>query len=208
MNQDKIVRDKKGRFVKGERSNNIIDLVGLRFGLLKVIKLAPICKGNTQWLCKCDCGNFSIVTSQSLRSGRTKSCGCFKRERQKIGKGEAAFNQLFNGYKCHSKRYKRGFSFLLTKKEFKKLTKQNCFYCGQKPSQSAKTRSNNGGYIYNGIDRLNNNKGYEIDNCVTCCKNCNLMKKTLSQEEFLNHINKICEYQLGRNKSVKKSHWR
>ena len=30
------------------------------------------------WLCKCDCGNEAVVPSQSLLSGKSKSCGCLK----------------------------------------------------------------------------------------------------------------------------------
>lgn len=32
------------------------------------------------WLCECECGNFSKVTTQSLRSGNSKSCGCYGKE--------------------------------------------------------------------------------------------------------------------------------
>lgn len=32
------------------------------------------------WLCRCDCGNSIIVSSQSLRVGDTKSCGCYNRD--------------------------------------------------------------------------------------------------------------------------------
>src|SRR6185369_598214 len=32
----------------------------------------------TMWKCRCECGNFTIVVSQKIRSGHTKSCGCDK----------------------------------------------------------------------------------------------------------------------------------
>lgn len=32
------------------------------------------------WLCQCDCGKSFITAGHSLRSGETKSCGCYKRE--------------------------------------------------------------------------------------------------------------------------------
>ena len=32
------------------------------------------------WLCLCDCGNQTIVETQKLRSGHTKSCGCLSGE--------------------------------------------------------------------------------------------------------------------------------
>lgn len=37
--------------------------------------------GETRYLCRCDCGNTSIVRRSNLRKGVTKSCGCIKRER-------------------------------------------------------------------------------------------------------------------------------
>ncbi len=56
------------------------DLIGRRFGMLTVIQRASP-KPYTQeaiWLCKCDCGNTTEVTSGSLKRGDTKSCGCNK----------------------------------------------------------------------------------------------------------------------------------
>ena len=58
-----------------------VDLTGQRFG--RLVALRPAGKnayGHNMWLCKCDCGNLCKVYSGSLRSGQTKSCGCFKRE--------------------------------------------------------------------------------------------------------------------------------
>jgi|APSaa5957512622_1039677.scaffolds.fasta_scaffold03105_7 hypothetical protein len=51
------------------------DLVGKIFGKLTVVKYV----GNQKWLCKCSCGNEKIVKSKSLKSKRTKSCGCITR---------------------------------------------------------------------------------------------------------------------------------
>lgn len=70
------------------------DLTGLRFGLLTVIKQAPFkysASGKTkttQWYCKCDCGNETIVNSSNLIRGHTRSCGClaFKENRDLIGR--------------------------------------------------------------------------------------------------------------------------
>jgi len=59
-----------------------IDLTGQRFGRLVVLKLIGKNKwGSYQWLCRCDCGKEKIVRIDSLKSGRTKSCGCLNRER-------------------------------------------------------------------------------------------------------------------------------
>lgn len=61
-------------------NNSLIDLTGMRFGKLLVLKRHPenSKSGNARWICKCDCGNESIVIGSKLRSQHTKSCGCNK----------------------------------------------------------------------------------------------------------------------------------
>lgn len=55
------------------------DLSGMRFSKLVVLKLAENTKkGDSQWLCKCDCGKEKIIQTRNLKNGNTKSCGCFK----------------------------------------------------------------------------------------------------------------------------------
>lgn len=57
------------------------DLTGKRFGKLVVIKRAGSDKHkNATWLCKCDCGNETIVSGAYLRQGETRSCGCLQRK--------------------------------------------------------------------------------------------------------------------------------
>ena len=58
--------------------SNLIDLKGQKFGKLTVIERAENKGKNTRWLCLCECGNKTIVHAISLRSGSTKSCGCYK----------------------------------------------------------------------------------------------------------------------------------
>lgn len=52
------------------------DLTGQRFGKLVVIEHDDTNNVNA-WLCKCDCGNFKSVRATNLKTGNTKSCGCF-----------------------------------------------------------------------------------------------------------------------------------
>jgi hypothetical protein len=57
------------------------DLTGQKFGRLIAIK--PSGRTPTQqvkWLCKCECGKTSIVRSNQLVMGKTRSCGCLERE--------------------------------------------------------------------------------------------------------------------------------
>ena len=62
--------DKSGRDWKK------LDLTGQRFGSLTVLRPAGNIGNRTAWACRCDCGQESIVSTSSLRTGHTKTCGC------------------------------------------------------------------------------------------------------------------------------------
>lgn len=54
-----------------------LDLLGQKFGKLTVIeKTDRRQQGSIMWKCQCDCGNIKEISSGSLVSGHTKSCGC------------------------------------------------------------------------------------------------------------------------------------
>lgn len=175
-------------------NKNTKDILGQRFGRLVAIKYVGSITEHKRsaWLFKCDCGNEKVITYNDVSVGRTKSCGCIWREKHQHPKGDANFNQIIYSYKRHAK--ERNLSFDLSKDEFKILTQQNCYYCGDPPSQSHAGTRQNGVYIYNGIDRIDNTKGYILDNCVSCCGNCNKLKLNRSNMDFLLSIKKIYEY--------------
>jgi len=59
-----------------------INITGQRYGRLVVIsrmKPKPEAKEQNRayWLCRCDCGNTTTVSSHALRSKNTMSCGCY-----------------------------------------------------------------------------------------------------------------------------------
>ena len=58
---------------------NLKDLTGQRFGRLTVLE-RDYSKSGTHWLCRCDCGNETVVQSRNLLHNRTYSCGCYNRE--------------------------------------------------------------------------------------------------------------------------------
>jgi len=165
------------------------DIKGQRFGRLVVLCLAPEYDKSegAYWTCKCDCGEERKVKGYFLRSGKTKSCGCFQRDNASEihggYSGQAAETQCFNTYRHNART--RKIPFELLKEEFLKLTKQNCFYCGCEPAQVVVVPSENGTYVYNGVDRIDSLKGYTIDNCVACCGTHNLMKLDMTTEEFV-----------------------
>ena len=58
-----------------------IDLYGMKFGRLLVIGRSNNNKsGGARWLCRCDCGEYTIVQGYYLRNNRIRSCGCLQKE--------------------------------------------------------------------------------------------------------------------------------
>jgi hypothetical protein len=152
-----------------------IDLTGKIFGRLKVLyveeqrdKLKRII-----WKCLCDCGMEIGVLAGSLTSGNTKSCGCLSDDARRAN-GHArlvrnsSFVNLFYRYIQGAKR--RNLLFDLSLDDFRVLTSGNCYYCGKTPDKYWKTNTYSFPYLYNGVDRVDNSIGYNLENCVSCCK--------------------------------------
>lgn len=84
------------------------DLSGKRFGRLVAVSRTENSKSNqTQWLCKCDCGETVIVRSSSLLNGHTKSCGCYSNEIRRVntdqtthGKSNTRLYRIWAGIKA------------------------------------------------------------------------------------------------------------
>lgn len=180
-----------------KRANNFRDITGLKFGRLLVSSLKEIKNKEIIWNCICDCGIICTKRGSNLKQGGSTSCGCYKKEIQRKEKGESGFNRLFQEYITGAQ--KRKLSFSLTIEEFKKLTKQNCHYCKIEAKQEKTTnnhRSLESGkeyskYIYNGIDRKDNNLGYDLINCLTCCFLCNRSKGSMSYQAFMDYLDRF-----------------
>lgn len=175
-----------------------IDLAGQRFGRLIVIKRIDNKGVRIMWLCRCDCGNEATVASVDLRRGNTKSCGCLQKEKGtyiKLPLGIANMRKTMKDYKRRAE--KNGYNFNLTEEQFAELTKRPCHYCGANPNNITKLPRCNGVYTYNGIDRVDNEKGYVISNVVSCCKTCNSAKGRLTLQEFRDWIGRVSNFALG-----------
>ncbi len=92
----------------------------------------------------------------------------------------------YNSYIKGACSRKQDISFELSFEQFTNLIRKPCFYC---------TISDETDFM--GIDRVDNKKGYTLDNCVPCCTTCNRMKYSYSIEEFVNKCNAIYAYQLN-----------
>lgn len=186
----------------------IQDLTGQRFGKFVVIRfvrkyISPSGKSKDRiWECQCDCGNVKMVHASTLRMGTTKSCGCGRRKRGEelmLGKppkitlpeGMGSLKSLYRSYKFEAKYRKLDFELSLD--DFSNMTKQHCFYCGIPPSQVTKYKQANGQYIYNGVDRVDNTRGYILENCVPCCETCNRAKRMMTVNDFIEWICRVYE---------------
>jgi len=87
-------------------------------------------------------------------------------------------NTNYQSYKSCAE--KKSTPFSLSEEEFNNLVKQDCHYCGLNKANSE-----------SGVDRINSDLGYTMDNVVSCCTICNLMKNDLNKEVFLNQCAQI-----------------
>lgn len=169
-----------------------IDRTGQKFGRWTVIE--RVYGYRTRWRCRCDCGRISVIFSENLVSGASKSCGCLKREIaretiQKIPRRKQTrrgfVGALMGTYRAAARRRRQPVPFSLSRVECTTLFFSDCFYCGRKPSGKLSTTS--GVYKrwrYNGIDRLDPSRGYVTDNVVTACKDCNYAKASRTRRQF------------------------
>lgn len=193
-----------------------IDFTDKRVGYLTIIKRIEdnlnSQNDKIQWQAKCECGKIIIVSSRQLRRTPERSCGCKRRIHAPLffrDPKQTNINNYLSSYKNAAQ--KRDLEWSLTKEEFENLISQNCYYCGLEPnikhnvfnktrykrvlSEQAKQRHENGTIKTNGIDRVDSNLGYCVDNCVPCCKDCNYGKLSKTKDEFLEWINRIWIHQ-------------
>lgn len=142
---------------------------------------------------KCDCGYEGIrkyCSVVAIKQGKSISCGCYHSEqmiqRQTKSNNHAAKTNIFNQIRGGAKA--RNLEFLLTFNDVMNLVFLNCYYCECKPYQVS--RAIGGNIIHLGIDRVDNDIGYILENCVPCCKSCNLKKREVNK----NIIKKAYEF--------------
>ena len=85
----------------------------------------------------------------------------------------------FNSYKHDAKHSQ--IDFLLSFEEFMTLWQKPCNYC----NSEIKTI---------GVDRINSNGPYQLDNVTPCCGTCNFMKKDMTTAEFIGHCRRILDH--------------
>lgn len=172
------------------------DISGKRVGKLIVVKCIGRKGYHALWQCKCDCGNTTNISAEHLNGKRpTQSCGCGKAKPpiNYTANGESNFNRLHKIYQKMAK--EKGRVWELTREEVYRLFSSNCYYCGIAPYK-VKQETKNNPFLYNGIDRVDNSKGYTSDNVVSCCERCNLAKRAMTEQEFLSWVKQVYEHRV------------
>jgi hypothetical protein len=119
--------------------------------------------------------------------------------RKKLPCGELSKRATIREYKVGAK--KRGLDFSLSDHEFFTITQMPCHYCGAMKMNTRISKSENGDFHYNGIDRVDSCKGYTSDNVVPCCKMCNYAKRDRPQDEYIKWV-RTAYLHLYKNKEV------
>lgn len=129
---------------------------------------------------ECKCGIRWETGSYNWKHGKLRGCNeCSRRRKEEhpfyLGDIQAEVNAL---KKVSTRKGKLIWS--LSDAECERLILSNCEYCGRAPMGG----TNSGFVKRNGIDRVNNDLGYIIENCVPCCKDCNRAKRCMTLTEF------------------------
>ena len=183
--------------------------VGLKVGQLTVLeKIGNLSTKKTYYRCLCSCGveinRLSNVLYRAITKNIISSCGCRQKTEElrrqygtsRFGKRETELSQKYpeNYGKTASGSYAaiiinemrnkaraRCKAWNLNDLEAFELCLQPCHYCGLEVSFPESR---------NGLDRVDNSKGYESENVVSCCKWCNSAKMERTLEEFKDWITK------------------
>lgn len=180
-----------------ERNNKRKDITGKRFGRLIAIKRIQNYFKNypyrSGWECVCDCGNITVVYINSLTRGLTTSCGCYQKE------------VVYKGYKeLGGQQWSRIKHQAKLRNLTVTLTIQQAWYLYEKQNRkcalsgvSIELKANYKGKESNNtasLDRIDNSKGYSIDNVQWVHKTINIMRNKLTVNEFIDFCKEVTKY--------------
>lgn len=144
------------------------DITGEVFGYLIAIEVGGHDNHrNRKWLCKCKCGNTVLVSTSSLISGHTQSCGCYNKEILSKNSGKNHYNwnhditdaeRKENEKRCRSNKTK------VWRKKVMKRDNYTCQVCGKYNGKLAAHHI----YSYHSHKSLR----YTTSNGVTLCTTC------------------------------------
>jgi len=166
---------------------------GNTYGYLTIVKfITP----KNMWECTCICGKIVYRQGSALLKYKEPNCGCKKSDYALLPNQLAHKRAIIDTYKRHA--IDRNLEFKLTEQQAIDIFDKDCHYCGIPPSNTktvkpskrlrAKYKCTITTYYYSGIDRIDSNLGYSIDNCVPCCFRCNNSKSNLKLDDWKDWI--------------------
>lgn len=183
------------------KSSKIVGTIIGPYTILETVKVEiPSGKSVTKYKVKCNkCGTVEIKQKNQL--DRIKANGCMNCTNKKFTPKLTLTQRNYNNYKkkieTHDMKSSKNIKFKLSFEEFDKLVHGNCVYCGSEPSFPLRFKNefkNREIENFNGIDRIDADKDYTIDNCVSCCSMCNRMKSDFKKDDFFKHVEKIYNF--------------
>lgn len=181
-------------------SRKIKDLSGQKFHHLSVKCLAGSNRqGSKTWLCVCECGKEKVYSSDHLtrKKSPVKSCGCKAIKKgsahpQWSGHGEISGNWFYSHILRERKQSSRKkIEVEITIEDIWKLFLEQ----GRKCALSGVELVISGTTHYNtaSVDRIDSSKGYVLGNIQWVHKHINFMKRTYSQEYFIDMCKKVAQ---------------
>lgn len=147
--------------IKEKKIPNLINITGQQFGMLTAQEYI----GRSKWRCLCACGRETIAGSGHLKSGHTKSCGCWKLQRisetHKTHGGTKT--RLYNTWQKMRERCNKP-----TDKNFNRYGGRGIKVCEEWEQSFERFQewAQTNGYADDlTIDRIDNDKGYNPENC-------------------------------------------
>lgn len=142
------------------------DITGQKYGRLTVVeRVYPPNRKRAWWRCVCDCGNEKITSSDMLKRGGVRSCGCMARDNHPIKHGYAVRKGRQRLYRTWSGIIQRASN--PNDKYYRMYGGRGIYVCDEwREFDKFKEWALANGYkddLF--IDRIDNNKGYFPDNC-------------------------------------------
>lgn len=178
------------------------DHSGKQYGNLIAVRFVECKKTesseHTYWLFKCLCGQESVKSVSHVMRGKFQSCGCknSEMEQKKMRQKPHPLSPLLRAYQAHrNNATKRGLVSYLTRDQYIKIIQQPCTYCGFSYRRSyVNNKPRNDSIPANSADRRNNEPYYKVENSISACFICQIMKNKHPETFFIDHIKKIVEH--------------